>query len=132
MGFKPVVSIEDELNPWLAQEARFDYAAKKLNLDDGIWKVLRHPTRELIVHIPVQMDDGRIEVFTGYRVQHSHLARPRQGRRSLCPGCHARRGTRSGQLDDLEVRRRQYPLRRSQGRQSSATRTRCRRANWSA
>ncbi len=79
VGFKAVVSFEDEMNPWLAQEARFDYAAKKLNLEEGIWKVLRTPTRELIVHIPVQMDDGRVEVFTGYRVQHSISRGPSKG-----------------------------------------------------
>jgi glutamate dehydrogenase (NAD(P)+) len=79
LPFKPVVSIEDELNPWLAQEARFDFAAHKLNLDDGMWKILRQPTRELIVHIPVGMDDGRIEVFTGYRVQHSISRGPCKG-----------------------------------------------------
>jgi len=79
IGFRPVVSFEEETNPWLAQEARFDYAAKKLNLDDGMWKVLRQPTRELIVHIPVGMDDGRIEVFTGYRVQHSISRGPCKG-----------------------------------------------------
>jgi glutamate dehydrogenase (NAD(P)+) len=79
ISFKPVISLEDEMNPWLAQEARFDFAAKKLNLDDGMWKVLRQPTRELIVHIPVGMDDGRIEVFTGYRVQHSISRGPCKG-----------------------------------------------------
>ena len=80
MSFIPsALSIEEELNPWLAQEARFDFAAKRLNLDDGIWKLLRHPTRELIVHIPVGMDDGRIEVFTGYRVQHSISRGPSKG-----------------------------------------------------
>ena len=78
-SFKPVLSLEDELNPWLAQEARFDFAAKKLKLDDGIWKLLRQPTRELIVHIPVGMDDGTIEVFTGYRVQHSISRGPGKG-----------------------------------------------------
>jgi len=71
--------LADELNPWLAQEARFDFAAKKLNLDEGIWKVLREPERELIVHFPVGMDDGRIEVFTGYRVQHSISRGPCKG-----------------------------------------------------
>jgi glutamate dehydrogenase (NAD(P)+) len=75
----PAVSIEQEMNPWLAQEARFDFAAKKLNLDEGMWKVLRQPTRELIIHIPVGMDDGRIEVFTGYRVQHSIARGPSKG-----------------------------------------------------
>ena len=80
MSFIPTaMSVEEEMNPWLAQEARFDYAAKKLNLEDGIWKLMRYPTRELIVHIPVQMDDGRIEVFTGYRVQHSISRGPGKG-----------------------------------------------------
>ena len=73
------MSFEQELNPWLAQEARFDFAARKLNLDEGIWKILRQPARELIVHIPVGMDDGRIEVFTGYRVQHSTARGPSKG-----------------------------------------------------
>jgi glutamate dehydrogenase (NAD(P)+) len=79
IGFTPAMSFEDETNPWLAQEARFDFAAMKLNLDQGMWKVLRQPTRELIVHIPVMMDDGRIEVFTGYRVQHSISRGPCKG-----------------------------------------------------
>jgi len=73
------MSMEQETNPWLAQEARFDFAAKKLKLDEGMWKVLRQPQRELIVHIPVAMDDGRIEVFTGYRVQHSIARGPAKG-----------------------------------------------------
>jgi glutamate dehydrogenase (NAD(P)+) len=73
------LTLEQETNPWEAQAARFDFAATKLNLDPGIWKVLRYPTRELIVHIPVGMDDGSIEVFTGYRVQHSIARGPAKG-----------------------------------------------------
>ena len=73
------LSFEQETNPWLAQAARFDFAAKKLNLDQGVWKVLRYPTREIIVHIPVAMDDGSVEVFTGYRVQHSVARGPAKG-----------------------------------------------------
>ncbi len=73
------ISAEQENNPWLAQEARFDEAARRLNLDAGIWKVLRYPSREIIVHIPVAMDDGSIEVFTGYRVQHSISRGPCKG-----------------------------------------------------
>ena len=73
------LTLEQETNPWEAQAARFDFAAKKLNLDQGIWRVLRQPTRELIVHIPVGMDDGSIEVFTGYRVQHSIARGPAKG-----------------------------------------------------
>jgi len=73
------VSLEQELNPTEAQTARFDLAAQKLNLDEGIWKVLRYPTRELIVHIPVAMDNGTLEVFTGFRVQHSIARGPSKG-----------------------------------------------------
>jgi glutamate dehydrogenase (NAD(P)+) len=73
------ISLEQETNPWEAQAARFDLAASKLKLDDGLWKVLRYPAREIIVHIPVGMDDGSIEVFTGYRVQHSSARGPCKG-----------------------------------------------------
>jgi glutamate dehydrogenase (NAD(P)+) len=73
------ISLEQEINPWEAQAARFDFAAHKLNLDEGLWKVLRYPAREIIVHFPVSMDDGRIEVFTGFRVQHSQARGPGKG-----------------------------------------------------
>jgi glutamate dehydrogenase (NAD(P)+) len=73
------ISLENEKNPWLAAAARFDEAARLLNLDDGMCKVLRTPTKELTVNIPVALDDGRIEVFTGYRVQHSLARGPAKG-----------------------------------------------------
>jgi glutamate dehydrogenase (NAD(P)+) len=73
------VSLEQEINPWEAQAARFDFAAQKLNLDEGLWKVLRYPAREIIVHIPVMMDNGKIDVFTGFRVQHSIARGPGKG-----------------------------------------------------
>jgi glutamate dehydrogenase (NAD(P)+) len=73
------VSLEQELNPWEAQAARFDFAAQKLNLDEGLWKILRYPNREIIVHIPVSMDNGTLEVFTGFRVQHSIARGPAKG-----------------------------------------------------
>ncbi len=72
-------SIDKELNPWLAAETRFDEAARLLGLDDGMRKVLRTSSREITVHIPVQLDDGRLEVFTGYRVQHSLARGPGKG-----------------------------------------------------
>ena len=75
---KPV-SLEQEINPWEAQSARFDVAVQTLNLDEGLVKVLRYPSRELIVHIPVSMDNGKIEVFTGFRVQHSIARGPAKG-----------------------------------------------------
>ncbi len=73
------VTMEQEINPWEAQRARFETAAHKLNLDEGLMKVLSLPTREIIVHIPVHMDDGRLEVFTGFRVQHSIARGPGKG-----------------------------------------------------
>jgi glutamate dehydrogenase (NAD(P)+) len=73
------VSLEQEINPWEAQAARFDFAAQKLNLDEGLMKVLRYPTREIILHIPVMMDNGHLEVFTGFRVQHSIARGPAKG-----------------------------------------------------
>lgn len=72
-------SLEHELNPWLAAEARFEEAAEKLGLDDGMRKILRTPAREITTSIPVQLDDGRLEVFTGYRVQHSIARGPAKG-----------------------------------------------------
>jgi len=73
------ISLENEKNPWLAAAARFDEAALRLKLDDGMCKVLRTPTKEITVNIPVQLDDGRLEVFTGYRVQHSLARGPAKG-----------------------------------------------------
>jgi glutamate dehydrogenase (NAD(P)+) len=73
------VVMEQETNPWESQAARFDLAAHKLNLDEGLWRVLRYPTREIILHIPVQMDNGSLEVFTGFRVQHSIARGPAKG-----------------------------------------------------
>src|ERR1700739_726073 len=73
------MTLDQEINPWEAQSARFDFAARKLNLDEGLWKLLRTPAREIIVHFPVTMDDGRIEIFTGFRVQHSIARGPGKG-----------------------------------------------------
>ncbi len=73
------ISHENERNPWLAAAARFDEAALRLGLDDGMRKLLGNPAREICVHIPVQLDDGRLEVFTGYRVQHSVARGPGKG-----------------------------------------------------
>src|SRR6202789_394061 len=73
------VTLDQEINPWEAQSARFDFAARKLNLDEGLWKVLRSPSREVIVHFPVARDNGAIDVFTGFRVQHNIARGPCKG-----------------------------------------------------
>jgi glutamate dehydrogenase (NAD(P)+) len=72
-------ALEKEFNPWLAAEARFNEAATLLGMDDGLRKVLKSPAMEVTVHIPVMLDDGRLEVFTGYRVQHSLARGPAKG-----------------------------------------------------
>ena len=67
------------INPWQVAQRQFDLAADKLNLDPGLRRVLREPRRELIVHFPVKMDDGSVQVFTGYRVQHNLGRGPAKG-----------------------------------------------------
>ena len=57
----------------------FDEAARLLGLDPGIWKILTHPKRQITVSCPVQMDNGEIEVFTGYRVQYNITLGPAKG-----------------------------------------------------
>src|SRR3974377_1561129 len=74
-----MISHTQETNPCEQQAARFNIAAHELNLDEGLWRVLQQPNREIIVHIPVMMDNGQLEVFTGYRVQHSIARGPAKG-----------------------------------------------------
>ncbi len=64
----------------------FDGAARLLNLEPGIWKILTHPKRQITVSCPVQMDNGEIEVFTGYRVQYNVTLGPAKGGIRYHPG----------------------------------------------
>ncbi len=79
MILEAIPSSEKETNPWVSAEARFDEAAELLGLDEGLRKILRTPALELKVSVPVMLDDGRYEVFTGYRVQHSIVRGPAKG-----------------------------------------------------
>jgi glutamate dehydrogenase (NAD(P)+) len=67
------------INPWQVAQQQFDLAAERLNLDPGLRRVLREPRRELTVHFPVKMDDGSVQVYTGYRVQHNLGRGPAKG-----------------------------------------------------
>ncbi|HET7677149.1 MAG TPA: Glu/Leu/Phe/Val dehydrogenase [Candidatus Limnocylindrales bacterium] len=67
------------INPWEVAQRQFDLAADRLNLDPGLRQVLREPRRELTVHFPVKMDDGSVQVMTGYRVQHNLGRGPAKG-----------------------------------------------------
>jgi glutamate dehydrogenase (NAD(P)+) len=64
----------------------FDGAARLLNLEPGIWKMLTHPKRQVTVSCPVLMDNGEIEVFTGYRVQYNVTLGPAKGGIRYHPG----------------------------------------------
>ena len=106
----------NEENPFEAMMSRFDYAAQRLSLDPGLYKVLRSPEKQIIVSVPILRDNGEVEVYTGYRVLYNTVARARQGRHPVRPERDARRGEGAGGVDDLEVRRREHPVRRLQGR----------------
>ena len=67
------------INAWDVAQQQFDLAAEHLNLSPGLRKVLREPKRELTVHFPVKMDDGSVQVFTGFRVQHNLGRGPAKG-----------------------------------------------------
>ncbi|HUZ45122.1 MAG TPA: Glu/Leu/Phe/Val dehydrogenase [Terriglobia bacterium] len=73
------VDTDKEFSVFDSMAARFDVAAEKLGLHDGLCKYLRTPNREIIVHIPVLMDNGRMEIFDGFRVQHSIARGPCKG-----------------------------------------------------
>ena len=84
-GLQPAVIRPDketflaEENPFEAMMERFDHAAKLLNLDAGIYKILRHPEKQIIISVPVVRDSGEVEVYTGYRVLYNTSRGPAKG-----------------------------------------------------
>ncbi len=71
--------IPDKANPFESMMARFDRAAEILGLEPGIYNYLKTPVRQVIISIPIQMDDGKIEIFEGYRVIHNDILGPSKG-----------------------------------------------------
>ncbi|MFL5616992.1 MAG: Glu/Leu/Phe/Val family dehydrogenase [Gemmatimonadaceae bacterium] len=69
----------NEENPFEAMMSRFDRAAQLLDLEPGLYKVLRHPEKQITVSVPVMMDNGELEVFTGYRVLYNTVRGPAKG-----------------------------------------------------
>jgi glutamate dehydrogenase (NAD(P)+) len=69
----------NEENPFEAMMSRFDRAAQILDLEPGLYKVLRHPEKQITVSVPVMMDNGELEVFTGYRVLYNTVRGPAKG-----------------------------------------------------
>jgi glutamate dehydrogenase (NAD(P)+) len=68
-----------EENPFEAMMSRFDYAAQRLSLDPGLYKVLRTPEKQIIVSVPIMRDNGETEVYTGYRVLYNTSRGPAKG-----------------------------------------------------
>ena len=68
-----------EENPFEAMMERFDHAAQLLNLDPGLYKVLRNPEKQIIVSVPIVRDNGDVEVYTGYRVLYNTSRGPAKG-----------------------------------------------------
>ena len=69
----------DVLNPYEVAVAQFDQAAELLHLDEDLREVLRRPKRELSVNFPVRLDNGKVKMFSGYRVQHNINRGPAKG-----------------------------------------------------
>src|SRR6201984_507533 len=69
----------EEMNVYQNAEARFEVAASKLGLEQGLYRFLKWPSKEIKLDIPGGMDNGQLEVFTGYRVLHSNVRGPGKG-----------------------------------------------------
>ena len=76
--FEPT-PIPDKHNPFESMMKRFDVAAQILKLDPGVYKYLKTPMKQVIISIPIQMDDGRVEIFEGIRVIHNNVLGPSKG-----------------------------------------------------
>ena len=74
-----VMEVGEALNPLAIARQQLDNVAERLNLNQSVYKLLRHPRRTVSVSVPVVMDDGSVQVFTGYRVHHNLFRGPAKG-----------------------------------------------------
>ncbi|MDG1719688.1 MAG: Glu/Leu/Phe/Val dehydrogenase dimerization domain-containing protein, partial [Bacteroidia bacterium] len=79
LKFKEPAPITDHSNPLGSMMERFDEAAKILGLDESTYNALKSPEKAVIVSLPVTMDNGKVQVFQGYRVIHSSKLGPSKG-----------------------------------------------------
>jgi glutamate dehydrogenase/leucine dehydrogenase len=79
MAYIEPAPIKDKENPLESMMSRFDEAARKLNISEEMYYILKVPYRQVIVGLPVMMDNGKIKVFEGYRVLHSNILGPSKG-----------------------------------------------------
>jgi glutamate dehydrogenase (NAD(P)+) len=73
------LAVHNEFNIYESADARFEAAARKLGLEEGLYRFLKYPNKEITVYIPVVRDTGHLEVFIGYRVHHSIVRGPGKG-----------------------------------------------------
>jgi glutamate dehydrogenase (NAD(P)+) len=85
LNYKEPAPITDKENPFESMMERFDVAAEMLGLEKGVYEYLKTPVKQIIVSIPIQMDNGEIEVFEGYRVIHNDILGPSKGGLRFAP-----------------------------------------------
>ena len=85
LNYKEPAPITDKENPFESMMERFDVAAELLGLEKGVYEYLKTPVKQVIVSIPIQMDNGEIEVFEGYRVIHNDILGPSKGGLRFAP-----------------------------------------------
>ena len=85
LNYKEPAPITDKENPFESMMERFDVAAELLGLERGVYEYLKTPVKQIVVSIPIQMDNGEIEVFEGYRVIHNDILGPSKGGLRFAP-----------------------------------------------
>jgi glutamate dehydrogenase/leucine dehydrogenase len=75
----PLPRHDRPIDPWEVALEQLDIVARRLKLDDSVHLYLQHPRRELTVSVPFKGDDGKLKLFTGYRVQHNDVRGPYKG-----------------------------------------------------
>ncbi|MCR9083700.1 MAG: Glu/Leu/Phe/Val dehydrogenase [Cyclobacteriaceae bacterium] len=88
MAYIEPAPIKDKENPLESMMERFNIAAEKLGLSDEVYNVLKNPAKQVIVSIPITMDNGKIQVFEGIRVIHSNILGPAKGGIRFAPDVH--------------------------------------------
>lgn len=79
MGYIEPAPIKDKENPFESMMSRFRIAAEHLGLNEETYNVLKSPDKQVIINIPITMDDGSIQVFEAYRVIHNNVLGPSKG-----------------------------------------------------
>lgn len=88
MAYLEPAPIKDKENPLESMMERFNIAAEKLGLSDEVYNVLKNPAKQVIVSLPITMDNGKIQVFEGIRVIHSNILGPAKGGIRFAPDVH--------------------------------------------